>query len=267
MLKIVSLFFGCLATLLPCAAQEVEGAGKSGSAVFSPADYLQLTTPMTDHVAVNTYGFYLGNVRAGIALLEVPLTLQKHFTITPSYLFVDVSPDGLTLLTGTSASQSYRENQFRLAGTAVTTWHRFTISDRNMYVRRFTPTGDINRYRNKLYIAHSLSLGSYKVTPFFFDEVYHDFLPGNWLRRNWVVGAVDMPINPHLTFQLSYIRQDDRLLRSVNFLGVALIIKTDKLFRHERAASGQPASDKRPDAIFPAEAIGGLNAGQDERSQ
>jgi Protein of unknown function (DUF2490) len=261
MLKIVALFFGCLFMLIPCAAQEIEGSGKSGSSVFSPADYLQLTTPITDHMAVNTYGFYLGNVRAGIALLEVPLTLQKHFMITPSCLFVDVSPNGFTLLTGASASESYRENQFRLAGTAMTSWHRFTISDRNMYVRRFTPTGEVNRYRNRLYIAHPLSLGSYKVTPFWFDEVYHDFQSGSWLRRNWVVAAVDMPMNQHLTFQPSYIRQDDRFLRSVNFLGVALIIKTDKLFQHHRAAYGQPSSDKT------AAELGGLNVGQDDRLQ
>jgi hypothetical protein len=229
-LKVIAFFFACLWVLLPCAAQEVEGNGKSGSAVFSPADYIELTTPLTNRIAVNTYGFYLGNVRGSIALLEVPLSVQKHFTLTPSYLFINVPPSGLSFLTGQPASASYHENQFRLAGTFVTTVHHFTISDRNMYVRRFTPTGEVNRYRNKVYLAHLLSFGSYQVTPFVFNEVYHDFLPGKWLRRNWLVAAIDMPINRHLTFQPSYIRQDDQFLRSVNFLGIGLIIKTGKLF-------------------------------------
>lgn len=211
-------------------AQEVEGNGKSSGAIFSPADYLQIITPVTRRVSVSSYGFYLGNLLTSIALLEVPITLQKHFVITPGYLFVNVPPTGLSLLTDQTANHSYHENQFRLAGTVLTSWHGFTFSDRNMYVRRFTPTSDINRYRNKVYVAHPLSFGSYKVNPFVFEEVYHDFAPRKWLRRNWVVAAIDMPINRHLTFQPSYIRQDDQFLRSVNFLGLALIIRTNPLF-------------------------------------
>lgn len=231
--------FACLCILRPVAAQEVEGSGKSGAALFSPADYIELSTPLANRIAVNTYGFYLGNLRAGVALVEVPLSVQKHFSLTPSYLYINVPASGLSLLTGEPASAAYHENQFRLAGTFVATIRHFTISDRNMYVRRYTATGDVNRYRNKIYLAHPLSFGSYKVTPFVFDELYHDFLPGKWLRRNWAVAAVDMPINRHLTFQPSYIRQDDQFLRSVNFLGVGLIIQTDKLFRHERVESEQ----------------------------
>jgi hypothetical protein len=238
MMRIVALFTVILSIGLPCAAQEVEGAGKSGSAVFSNADYLELSTPLTNRVGVNTYGFYLGNVRVSIALIEVPVSVQKHFTITPSYLFVNVPPSGFTLLTGQPLASSYQENQFRLAGSLYGTFHHFTISERNMYVRRFTPTGDVNRYRNKIYVSHPLALGSYKVNPFIFDEVYHDFLPEKWLRRNWIVAGVDMPINKYLTFQPSYIRQDDLFLRSINFLGVGLIIKTDKIFGREKPSGG-----------------------------
>jgi len=110
-------------------AQEVEGNGKSSGAIFSPADYLQIITPVTKRVTVSTYGFYLGNLRTSIALLEVPITLQKHFVVTPSYLFVNVPPVGLSLLTNQTANC-------------------------NMYVRRFTPTSEINRYRNKIYVSH-----------------------------------------------------------------------------------------------------------------
>ena len=211
--------------------QEVEGNGKSSGAIFSPVDYIEITTPVTTRVSANTYGFYLGNVRTSIALLEAPITVQKHFMVTPGYLFVNVPPGGLSLLTNQTANQSFHENQFRFAGTVVTSWHGFTLSARNMYVRRFTPTSEINRYRNKIYVGHPLSIGSYKVNPFVFEEVYHDCVPGKWLRRNWVVAAVDMPINRHLTFQPSYIRQDDQYLRSVNFLGLALIIRTNPLLK------------------------------------
>jgi len=221
-------------------AQEVEGNGKGSEAIFSPADYIEIMTPVTAHVTVNTYGFYLGNLRTSIALLEVPTVLQKHFMVTPGYLFVNVPPSGLSLLTNHIANQSYRENQFRFAGTVLTSWHGFTLSDRNMYVRRFTPTSEFNRYRNKIYVSHPLSLGSYKVNPFVFEEVYHDFVPGPWLRRNWVVAAIDMPINRHLTFQPSYIRQDDQYLRSVDFLGMALIIRTNPLFEGKADHKSEP---------------------------
>ena len=207
----------------------MEGNGKSSGAIFSPADYLQVITPITKRVTVSTYGFYLGNLHTSIALLEGPITLQKHLVVTPGYLFVNVLPAGLSLLTNQNANESYHENQFRFDGTVLTSWHGFTLSDRNMYVRRFTPTSEINRYRNKIYVGHPLSLGAYKANPFVFEEVYHDFVPGKWLRRNWVVAAIDMPITRHLTFQPSYIRQDDQYLRSVNFLGMALIIRTSTL--------------------------------------
>jgi hypothetical protein len=235
-------------------AQEVEGNGKSSGAIFSPADYIQLITPVTTRVTVSTYGFYLGNLHTSIALIEAPITLQRHFAVTPGYLFVNVPPSGLSLLTNQTANQSYHENQFRFAGTVLTSWHGFTFSDRNMYVRRFTPTSEINRYRNKFYVAHPLSFGSYKVNPFVFEEVYHDFVPGKWPRRNWVVAALEMPINRHLTFQPSYIRQDDQLLRSVNFLGLALIIRTNPLFeqRPEHKEASENTTDEPETSTIPS---------------
>lgn len=234
LLKSCILLFFVAPLISAAVAQEVEGNEKSSAAIFSPADYIELITPVARRVTVNTYGLYAGNAHVSLALLEVPITVQKHFVITPSYEFVNVPPVGFSLLTDQTPSQSYHENQFRIAGTAVTSWHGFTLSDRNMYVRRFTPSSEINRYRNRVYAAHPLSFGSYRVNPFVFDEVYHDFAPGDWLRRNWGVVAVDMPINRYLTFQPSYIRQDDQFFRSVNFLGLALIIRTDPLFGRER---------------------------------
>jgi len=233
----------CLQSLVrAAAAQEVEGNGKSSGAIFSPADYTEITTPITTRLTVNTYGFYVGNLHTSIALLEVPTTVQKHFVVTPGYMFVNVPPVGLSLLANRTANQSYHESQVRIAATVQTAWHGFIFSDRNMYVRRFTPTAEVNRYRNKIYVAHPLSFDAYKATPFIFEEVYHDFAPGKWLRRNWFVAAVDMPITRHLTFQPSYIRQDDQVLRSVNLLGLALIIRTNRLFENKRGSMNASAN-------------------------
>ena len=225
---VLATCFMCGCLLRPCGAQEVEGNGKSGNSIFSVAPYVELSTPIATGVRVDSYGFYLGTIHAGIAILEVPMALGKHVVVAPSYLFIAVPASGLSLLTEQPASQSYKENQIRLAGTVQTVWHHFAIADRNMYVRRFTPQGEVNRYRNRIYVAHTVSLGSYKATPFVFDEVYHDVVPGPWVRRNWFVAAVDMPMTRHLTLQPSYIRQDDQFLRSVNFLGLGLIVKTGR---------------------------------------
>jgi hypothetical protein len=214
----------------PLSSQEVEGNGNGGGALFSPADYMEISTPVTGRVSTNIYGFYLGNVQAVIALVEIPTKLSNHFAVTPSYLFIKVPANGLALLTKEPQTASYRENQFRLSATLSTSWRHFNFAERNMYVRRFTPSGDVDRYRNKVFAGREIAVGTYHCSPFVFDEIYHDFAPGNWLRRNWVVAGVDLPATRYLTFQASYIRQDDQYLRSVNFLGLAMLVRTSKPF-------------------------------------
>jgi hypothetical protein len=214
----------------PLSSQEVEGKGNGTGALFSPADYMEISTPLTARVGANVYGFYLGNLQAGIALIEVPTKLSNHFAVTLSYLFIKVPANGLALLTEEPQNVGYREHQFRLSATLSTSWHHFNFAERNMYVRRFTPTGDVDRYRNKVFVGRQIAVGTYRCSPFVFDEIYHDFAPGNWLRRNWVVAGVDLPASRYLTFQASYIRQDDQYLRSVNFLGLAVLVRTGKPF-------------------------------------
>lgn len=204
--------------------------GNRTGALFSPADYMEISTPLTARIGANVYGFYLGNVRAGIALVEVPTKLSNHIAVTPSYLFIKVPANGLALLTQEPQTEGYRENQFRMSVTLSTSWRHFNFAERNMYVRRFTPTEDVDRYRDKVFVGREIAVGTYHCSPFAFDEVYHDFASGNWLRRNWVVAGIDLPANRFLTFQASYIRQDDQYLRSVNFLGLALLVRTGKPF-------------------------------------
>ena len=240
------LVLECVCVLaLSASGQEVEASGSetSDGAAFSNAGYVELIMPLTSKVGVNTYGFYLGNLGVSIALLEVPISVQKHLLLTPSCLFVDVPPSGLSLLTTKPSYRTYQENQVRIAGTILATWHGFLFSDRSMYVRRFTPFGDFNRYRNRVYVSHPVTVEQYKMTPFFFYEVYHDFQQGPWPRRSWYVAAVDMPITKYLSFQPSYIRQDDQYLRSVNFLGTALLIRTNQLF-HTGAKRSSPTAYK-----------------------
>ena len=246
MLKVLFLLFGCLWMLSPCAAQELEVGGKAG-ALFAPTGFVEITVPISNRVAVNTFGFYVGSLQAGIAILEVPLSVHKHFTLTPGYLFLSVPPSGISLFTNQPASQSFTENQFRLAGTISSTFHRLILSDRNMYVREFTSTGGVNSYRNRVYLARKFIVGSYAFTPFVFDEVHHDFVIGNLVSSNLAVAGANFPINGHLTFEPSFIRQDEQHLRGGNFLGLALIITTGKLFHApKKPAAGDATSHASP---------------------
>ena len=62
--------------------------------------------------------------------------------------------------------------------------HKFEISERNMYVRRFLPTyflgrslpaKDINRYRNRIAVAHPLAVKGRIWKPFASYEAFYDF--------------------------------------------------------------------------------------------
>ena len=226
----VALLFACLFLVSSCSGQEVEGIGKSGPAVFSDATYLEVSIPFTDRLQANLYGFYLGNIEASIALVEVPIKVQKYITITPAYLWVGVTRSGLSLAEGLPTSFPYRENQFRLSASFTIPVHHFIVSDRNMYVDRYTPAGQVNRYRNRIYVAHPISLGRYKANAFAYDEIFHDYMPGNWLRRNWAAAGIDLPVNRYVTLEPLYLRHYDSLLRSINFLALGVVVKTGKLF-------------------------------------
>jgi hypothetical protein len=245
MLKALLLLFGCLCMLSPCAAQEVEVGGKGG-ALFSPTGFVEITIPISNRVAVNTFGFYVGSLQAGITILEVPWSVHKHFTLTPGYLFLRVPPSGISVFTNQPGSQSFTENQFRLAGTISTTFHTLMLSDRNMYVRQFTSAGGVNSYRNRVYLGRKFILGSYTFTPFVFDEVHFNFASGNRMTSNLVVAGANLPINGHLTFEPSFIRQDEQHVPSGNFLGLALIINTGKLFHTSKKPAAGDATHVSP---------------------
>jgi hypothetical protein len=210
-----------------CSAQEIDATGngkaRAGS-ILAPAGFLEFTVPLRRRVAVNLYGFYIGEIGSSIALLEIPVRAAKFLTITPSYLYVTVPANGLNLLSQKKGGFTHadEEHQFRLAGTLKLSAGRFAISERNMYVRRFRPTGDINRYRNRLQVAHPLKIMQNSVNAFIFDEVYHDWGKGGWIR-NWASVGLDVPLYKYVTFEPSFIRQDSRGLRGFNFMGLGLL--------------------------------------------
>src|SRR5262249_46265982 len=147
----------------PCGAQEVEGVGKNGPAIFSNAGFLEVTTPLTNRVQANLYGFYLGNVQSSLAMAELPVKVQKYVTITPAYLWIGVPPSGLSLVTCFPISSSHRENKSRLSSSFTTPTHHFIVPDRNMSADLYPPHEKVTLSRNRLYVAHPISFGRYKT--------------------------------------------------------------------------------------------------------
>ncbi len=219
----------------PCAAQEAEapGGGRGPGSIFAPTGYVQLTVPVQSRVAVNLYGFYIGELGVPIALAEVPIKATKFLTITPGYLYVAVPASGLNLLAPTARgfTRTYQEHQFRAAGTVRFSLHGFAISDRNMYVRRFRPADDINRYRNRIQVAYPLEIKGHSLKPFVFDEGFYDRGHGGWIR-NWASAGIEIQLAKHVAFQPFYVRQTSRGFRDINFFVVGLIFTTNPLLPH-----------------------------------
>jgi hypothetical protein len=209
-----------------CVAQEVEAPGKTHDpgSVFAPTGYLELIVPLQRRIGLRLYGFYVGEVKVPVAQLDVPVQITKFLTITPSYLYVNVPASGLNTAVSRQPAQftrNYEEHQFRIDGTLKFPIRKFEISDRNMYVRRFRPTDEINRYRNRIMVAHPLTVKGHIWKPYASYEAFYDWPNVGWMRHR-VWAGVTVALEKHVSFQPSYIHDSSRNLKDIDYLMVAL---------------------------------------------
>jgi Protein of unknown function (DUF2490) len=226
------LAVGVIAGSRPCLAQEVEGpgAGRQSTSVTAPATYVGLIAPVTQRIGVRLYGWYIGELKAPGVTAELPIRATKFLTITPGYQFVEMSPSGIDnyVEQPLGLSETYREHQFRLDGTFKFAIRKLEITDRNMYVRRFRPAwvgDDINRYRNRVGLAHPLGVMGQTWKPFASFEAYFDQgQSGTVKNRVWL--GVNVPIQKQVVFQPGYIWENNRTpgIRDVNYLLAAFIV-------------------------------------------
>jgi Protein of unknown function (DUF2490) len=231
----------CLVSLAaPCAAQELDApaapaapatpdAREGRGSLFVPGSFLGLFTPVGDRASLNVYGFYYGEVAVPVAQVDVPVRMTKFLTITPSYLYYEVPPSGLNKATEHPAgfTDTLEENQFRIDGTLKFSVRKLEISDRNMYVRRLRQSGDTDRYRHRIGIAHPLMVDGHIWKPFASFEAFYDRGNGGW-TRNRVMAGVTVPLLTHVSFQPSYIWDNYRTrgIRDFNYLQFGLIVST-----------------------------------------
>jgi hypothetical protein len=222
------LMIGLLSIGARCAAQEVEAPASPGGGrgpIVAPSTYLELNVPVQDRVGLNVYGFYVGNVDVPAGQIDVPIRITKFLKVTPSYLYVSMPASALDEMVSKPVRFAHGsdEQQFRIDGTVNFTLRGFNISDRNMYVRRFLSTADINRYRNRVQVAYPLALDGHPVQPFASYEAFYERQNGGW-NRNRVWTGVTLPLNKQLAIQPSYLWENTRGLRDLNYLMLGVIV-------------------------------------------
>ena len=164
-------------------------------------------------------------MKAPSAQVDATIRVTKFLSITPSYLYYSVPASGLNELANVSRgfTRNSEEHQFRIDGTVVFSFHKFEISERNMYVRRFLPTSEINRYRNRIAVAHPLTVKAHTVKPFASYEAFYDQGSGWTKNRAWT--GVTVPIEKHVSFQPSYMWENTNGIKDVRYLMFGLIFR------------------------------------------
>jgi hypothetical protein len=211
----------------PCAAQEVDvPTGRGSASVTQPTAWVELIAPVQQRVDLKLYGFYIGEVKAPSAQVDATIRVAKFLSITPSYLYYSIPASGLNELANVSRgfTSTLEEHQFRIDGTVFFSFHKFEISERNMYVRRFLSTSQINRYRNRIAVAHPLTVKDHIVKPFASYEAFHDQGSGWTKKRVWA--GVTVPIASYVSLQPSYMWEGANGIKDLNYLMLGLIFRT-----------------------------------------
>jgi hypothetical protein len=228
-----ALVVGLMSLGAPCAAQEVGApdapdAHEGRGSVVAPSPWLVVSTPVRHGVDLKLSSFYIGEFNVPVIQMDVPIRAMKFLTITPSYLYNRVPASGLNKMTPQplGATDSYEENQFRIDGTFMVAIHKFEISARNMYVRRFrpSPANDINRYRGRIAIAHPVAVRGHTLKPFASYESFYE-RKGGW-NRDRIWSGVTLPVTKHVMFQPSYMWESSHGNRDVNYLLFGVIVNT-----------------------------------------
>jgi Protein of unknown function (DUF2490) len=217
-----------------CVAQEIDvPAGRGSGRVVAPTGWVELIIPVQERVDLKLYGFYIGELQAPSAQVDATFHATKFLSITPSYLYYSIPASGVNELANRSPefTRGIEEQQFRIDGTVMFSVHRFEISERNMYVRRFLPTfmdarrslpaKEINRYRNRVAVAHPLGVMGHVWKPFASYEAFYD--QGSGWTKNRVWGGVTVPLEKHVSFQPSYMWEGTHGIKDLHYLMFALI--------------------------------------------
>ena len=214
-------------------AQEVDvPSGRGNGSVVAPTGWAELIAPVQQRVDLKLYGFYIGQLKTPSAQFDATFRATKFLSITPSYLHYSVPADGINELANRSPgfTRTVEEHQFRIDGTLMFSVHGFEISERNMYVRRFLSTNsEINRYRNRIAVAHPIAVKGQIWKPFASYEAFYD--QGTGWTKNRVWTGVTVPVEKYVSFQPSYMWEGSNGIKDMHYLMFGLIFRTKSASR------------------------------------
>ena len=147
------------------------------------------------------------------------LVLNKHFNITPTYLYIGGQP---------GRGRKEFEHRLRFEGTYNHKFKNFSIKDRNRVEYRIRHSrADSVRYRNKFTLTIPVTRdGKELFAPFISDEPYYDFTAKQWSRNDFSPG-ISKKFTDKLSADFFYVWRHNRsgLPGDIHAVGVNLKVK------------------------------------------
>lgn len=186
---------------------------------------LQIAVPVSKKLDFNLSGqFRFGrnfrdfvdeNLGAGIAFTYKP---SKYLQFAPGYSYIVNRPQ---------ENRNAYENRLNLPVTVISPKFRgFTLSDRNLFERRWRKPANFWRYRNRLQIERTFKPNGFEFRAFASDEVFYDFRAKRWVKNRFTIG-VGKPLSKQLSLDVYYLRQNDGRSRpgDIHVIGTAVRIR------------------------------------------
>ena len=188
---------------------------------FQSWNDVQLTVPVNkrfDFILTGTLRFgnnveRLVDRRIGAAL---NFKVNNWLSVQPSYTNIVTTPRN---------SNRRNENRLSFAATYKFPFKKITLTDRNLFERRFRSPRNSTRYRNRLQLE--IPLKKFYDTRFFTsDEVFYDWSLKRWSRNRFVAG-MGKTFNKNFGLDVFYMRQNDGTTRpgDLNIIGTTFKVR------------------------------------------
>ena len=188
---------------------------------FQSWNDVQFTVPINkrfDFIATGTLRFgnnveRLVDRRIGAA---INFKVNSWLSVQPSYTNIVTTPRN---------ARKRNENRLSFAATYKFPFKKFTLTDRNLFERRFRSPQNSTRYRNRLQLE--IPLKNFYDTRFFTaDEIQYDWSLKRWNRNRFTIG-LGKTINKNFGLDVYYMRQNDGTTRpgDLNVIGTTWRIR------------------------------------------
>lgn len=170
---------------------------------FQSWNDVQLTLPLNkqfDFIVTGTLRFG-NNVER---LVDRRIGAAVNYKVTS---WLSLQPIYTNIVTTPRNARRRNENRLSFAATYRFPFKKVTLTDRNMFERRFRSPRNSTRYRKRLQLEVPLK-NFYDTKIFVSDEVFYDWSLERWSRNRFAIG-LGKALNKRLTLDVYYMRQND----------------------------------------------------------